>query len=267
MLLLDNVEDALDEQRQFQDKDLHRLLEACLALDSNLLVLMTSRVPVALRKELLAYDRQVELTEGLPTDDGVEMLRALDASGFSGLRNQPHDMLAALVRTVRGLPRALEMVAYLLASDPLLPVEDLLDPLKFFQTGDVMKELVTGAYARVGREELRVLQALALFGRFVPPTAVEFLLEPFAPAAGMRQTLRFLVQFHVVSANRSTGTLGLHPLDRDYALATIPAAGEYGRAALHLRAAAYYAQVRKPESQWKTPERSPSAAVRASPSS
>jgi tetratricopeptide (TPR) repeat protein len=251
VLLLDNVETALDERRQFQDNGLQALLEAWLSIQNDLLLLMTSRVPVAFRKELLAYDEQITLTDGLPPEDGIEMLRALDASGRSGLRDLPPETLAALVRTVHGLPRALELIAYALGNDPLLPVNDLLDRHRFLASDEVMQELVAGAYSRVDRDALRVLEGLAVYGQSVPPAAVEFLLEPYLPQASTRQALRFLVQSHVASATRASGTVGLHPLDRDYLLAAIPLTGEGGLTELNRRAADYYAQVRKPEAEWR----------------
>jgi tetratricopeptide (TPR) repeat protein len=250
ILLVDNVETALDERRQFRDKNLQAFLEALISVENNLLLLMTSRVPVVFRKELLTYYQLIALTDGLPTDDGIEMLRALDASGQSGLRGLTRQKLAALVSAVHGLPRALELMAYALANDPLLPVDDLLDRQRFLSSDEVMQELVAGAYSRVDRDALYVLQGLAVYGQSVPPAAVEFMLEPYLPPTSTRQALQFLVQTHVASATRANGTIGLHPLDRDYLLAVIPPSGEGGLTALHRRAADYYAQARKPQAEW-----------------
>jgi tetratricopeptide (TPR) repeat protein len=252
VLLLDNLESLLDRSRRFIDDGLMAFTEACVAVKSTLVILVTTRVPLALRKELLIFDRQVRISVGLPERDAITMLRDLDANGRSGLQRVGDERLGEIVRLTKGLPRALELVAYLLANDPLLSFQDLLDPGKFFRGEDVMQELVAGAYSRVDQDALAVLQALAVLGRMVPQVAVESLLD--APRrAGIRDTLRYLVQTYVVSFNRDMATFDLHPLDRDYLSRSLPSTGEYSSQTLNQRAADYYAQARKPESEWKSP--------------
>jgi tetratricopeptide (TPR) repeat protein len=253
LLLLDNVEAVLDKDRRFMDKGLQAFIEAVIAVDSNLVVVLTSRVPLALRKELLIFDRQIPLTAGLPERDAIAMLRDLDTNGSSGLRHLGDEKLKLVVELVKGLPRALELVAYLLANDPLLSFADLLDPNTFFRGDDVMQELVAGAYSRIDQDSLMVLQALAVFGRMVSRNAIEFLLQPFTKSAGVGDILRYLVQTHVVSFSRDTATFDLHPLDREYLARSLPAAGDYSGRGLHRRAAEYYVQVRKPERDWRVP--------------
>jgi tetratricopeptide (TPR) repeat protein len=253
VLLLDNVESLLDAGRRFADAELRAFIDACLSVRSPLVLLLTSRAPVALRKELLAHDNHVIMTGGLPQLDAVAMLRALDASGQSGLRNLPTTTLQGIVGMTRGLPRALELVAHMLANDPLLSVDELVTRERFFESEDVVRELLVEAYARLDQSSLTVLQGLAILGRFVPAASVEALLAPFVAPGSVRPILRQLVLVHAASVNRATAMIGIHPLDRDYALATIPVTGEYCRATLHHRAAEYYRASRQPEATWKSP--------------
>jgi tetratricopeptide (TPR) repeat protein len=71
----------------------------------------------------------------------------------------------------------------------------------------------------------------------------------------VRAALRRLARGYFVSVNRASGECSLHPLDREYAYRQLPEGGSaeaYTRRALELRAADFYAGIRKPESAWKT---------------
>ena len=89
-------------------------------------LLVTSRVSPALGYELVRFNQQVRLSDGLPTVDGVAFLRELDPSGECGLRDASYEALAVAVNRVHGVPRALEVLAGILANDPFADVSEVL---------------------------------------------------------------------------------------------------------------------------------------------
>jgi tetratricopeptide (TPR) repeat protein len=105
------------------------------------------------------------------------------------------------------------------------------------------------------------MQALAVFGRPVPPAAVDYLLQPHQPGVDSAPLLGRLVNMHF--ARNEAGRYYLHPVDREYALSRI-APGEvadrwtggprYTRYGLLHRAAEYFKQSRLSRENWKSIE-------------
>jgi tetratricopeptide (TPR) repeat protein len=123
----------------------------------------------------------------------------------------------------------------------------------------VVEQLVSEGYHHLGDDERRVMEALAIFDRPVEEAAVAYLLHPWYPGLDVHSCLRRLVGGYFVSASRVTGKYSLHPLDREYAYGQLPdppeegeAPDNYNRHNLELRAADFYAIIRKPESEWQT---------------
>jgi tetratricopeptide (TPR) repeat protein len=116
--------------------------------------------------------------------------------------------------------------------------------------------LIEENYKRLDGDARRVIEALAVFRRPVPPLAVDYLLEPFAPGLDLPGIIRRLTRTNIVNVDRATKTVTLHPIDQDYAYSRLPeeGAGEpaYTRQALERRAADYYVQLRTPSDTWKT---------------
>jgi tetratricopeptide (TPR) repeat protein len=199
------------------------------------------------------------LREGLPEEEAVALLRDLDPQGALGLRDAPEDDLHRAVRLTQGIPRALEILAGILHEDPTASLPKLLADEDTFGA-EVVERLVAEGYRRLGEDERRIMEALAVFDRPVEETAIAYLLYPWFPGLDVRAGLRRLVSGYFVSVNRVTSEYSLHPLDRDYAYRQIPdeiergeGRGEgYTRRSLELRAADFYAGLRKSESEWKT---------------
>jgi tetratricopeptide (TPR) repeat protein len=182
------------------------------------------------------------------------LLRDLDPQGALGLRDAPEGDLRRAARLTRGIPRALEILAGILHEDPTASLPKLLIDKQLFGE-QVVEQLVAAGYRRLGDNEQRVMEALAVFDRPVDETAIAYLLHPWFPGLDVRVCLRRLVRGYFVSANRITGEYSLHPLDRDYAYHQLPGdeeADAYNRRNLELRAADFYAGLRKAESEWKT---------------
>lgn len=254
VILLDNLEDLLDDQGNLIDDVLRLFFEQGLRASHGAQLLVTSRVALAFRREVMRFDQQVKLLEGLPTDDGVALLRELDPNGDYGLRDAPEEKLAEVVELAHGVPRALEVMAGILANDPFASLDEVLET--FHEQEDVVQALIEENYKRLDRNARRVIEALAVFRRPVPPLVVDYLLEPFAPGLDVPSVVRRLTRTPIVGVDRATKTVTLHPIDQDYAYSQLPEErdGEltYTRRALECRAADYYAQLRTPIETWRS---------------
>ena len=165
--------------------------------------------------------RHIPLREGLPEDDAAALLRDFDGDGRLGLRNAPEADLRRAVQLTQGIPRALEILAGILDRDPTLTLTELLADETVFGE-QVMEGLIAAGYERLGEEERRVLESLAVFNRPVDATAIAFLLQPWFPALDVRASLRRQVNSYFVTFNRATGEYSLHPMDREYVYRRIP---------------------------------------------
>jgi tetratricopeptide (TPR) repeat protein len=256
VILLDNLEDLLDEQGRLTEDDLRLFFEQGLMTSQSAKLVVTSRVALAFRREVMRFDRQVKLLEGLPVSDGVALLRELDPNGDYGLRDAPEEQLAEAVELTHGVPRALEVLVGILANDPFVTLDEVLET--FYEQEDVVQALIEENYRRLDRDARRVIKALAVFRRPVPPLAVDYLLEPFAPGLDVPNVVQRLTRTNIVSVDRAAKTVTLHPIDQDYAYSQLPEEGEtdsdYTRQALERRAADYHVQLRTPEETWKSIE-------------
>jgi tetratricopeptide (TPR) repeat protein len=250
ILLLDHVDDLLDDRGQITDEQLRSFFEICLATPNSARLLVTSRIPLVFRRELQRFNNKIPLWQGLPIAEGVAMLRELDPSGDAGLREAPQEQLAEAVKHLYGLPRALEVLAGILVDDPLARLEDVLQ--QFFQYEDVANELIKEGYNRLDADAQRVMEALAILDRPAPVSAVDYLLQPFVSGLDTPKIVRNLARAQMVEINRETGTLSLHPFDRDYIYSQCPNTATYNCPALEQRAADYYAQLRVSPEHWRT---------------
>jgi tetratricopeptide (TPR) repeat protein len=254
LILLDNLEDALAEDGAIAEEGLRLFVERCLTQPGGVRLITTSRKEVRLAAAALRCARSIPLREGLPEDEAVALLRDLDPQGTLGLRDAPEDDLHRAAQLTQGIPRALEILAGILHEDPTASLPRLLADEAAFGA-EVVEQLVAEGYRRLGDDERRIMEALAVFDRPAEETAIAYLLHPWFPGLDVRAGLRHLASGYFVSASRITGEYSLHPLDRDYAyrqLSEDKGADAYNRRNLELRAADFYAGLRKPESEWKT---------------
>lgn len=254
LILLDGLEDLLDDSGQLVDPDLQLFFEHSLTASGGAQLLATSRVALAFRRELMRFDRHVRLLEGLPVSDSIAFLRELDPNGDCGLRDAPEWQLTEAVKVVHGVPRALEVLVSILANDPFATLAEVLD--RFYEQQDVARALIEENYKRIDSSARRVIEALAVFKRPVPPLAVDYLLEPFVPGLDVPGIIRRLTRTNIVRVDRAAKLVTLHPIDQDYAYSQLPEekTGEsaYTRQALERRAACYYVQLHTPPETWKS---------------
>jgi tetratricopeptide (TPR) repeat protein len=266
LILLDNLEEELTEEGAISQEGLRLFVERCLTKPGGARLVITSREEVWLADDTLHGMRSILLSEGLPEDDAVALLRDLDPQGGLGLRDAPEEDLRRAARLTRGIPRALESLAGILHRDPTASLPSLLTDEELFGE-QVVEQLVVEGYQRLGEDERRIMEVLAVLDRPVDETAIAYLLHPWFPGLDVQAGLRRLVSGYFVSASRVTGEYSLHPMDCDYAYRQLPdgegpvlspalseveGADAYNRRNLELRAADFYASIRKPESEWKT---------------
>jgi tetratricopeptide (TPR) repeat protein len=254
LILLDNLEEELTEDSAIAEEGLRLFVERCLTQPGGARLIATSREEVKVTAAALRGARCILLREGLPEDEAIALLRDLDPQGRLGLRDAPEDDLRRAVQLTRGIPRALEILAGILHQDPTASLPRLLADEAAFGV-EVVEQLVAQGYRRLGEDERRIMEALAVSDRPVDETAIAYLLHPWFPGLDVRAGLRRLASGYFVSASRVTGEYSLHPLDRAYAYHQLPddeRTNAYNRRNLELRAADFYTGLRRPEGEWKT---------------
>lgn len=254
VILLDNLEDLLDNRGKLEDEDLQLFFNYSLTHYHGVKLLVTSRIAMAFKREITRFDRQINLLEGLPVEDGIALLKELDPNANYGLQDAPEEQLSKAVSMVHGVPRALEVIAGIMANDPFVSLDEVID--NFYEQEEVVQLLIEENYKRLDAKARKVIEALAVFKKPVPPLAVDYLLEPFSPGLDVPGIIRWLINTNIVNVDRATKTIVLHPIDLDYAYSQLSEdivdGVVYTRRELERRAADYYAQLRTSPETWKT---------------
>jgi tetratricopeptide (TPR) repeat protein len=256
VVFLDNLESVLDTSAGcLRDRALHEALVTVLtSAQPTVKVIVATRVtPTELRSVRPAAQQQLPLDDGLGTPYAENVLRALDSDGCLGLRDAPVEVLSSVREQTRGFPRALEAI---LATDPTLNLTDVLDAVADVGPDQIIEVLVAKAYDHLDRPAQHVLQALAVYPTPVFPVGVDFLLQPYIPTVNTAPILGRMARRELA---RSDGEqYYLRPVDRAYILGRIPAGAPgdappaYTLTALRVRAAEYYAQIRRPPATWSS---------------
>ena len=159
------------------------------------------------------------LDGGLESPYAENILREMDADGKLGLKSATDARLALARERTRGFPRALEAVYAILSADRDTTLEEIVAGASTALPENVTAALVGEAFSRLDPTQERVMQALAVYGRPVPPAAVDYLLQPHQPGVDSAPILGRLVNMHF--ARKEAGRYYLHPVDREYALSRI----------------------------------------------
>ena len=270
IVLLNNFEDVVDtETLRLRNAELEEALTALLQAPAHAIkIIITTRVaPRSLALVQPARQTRLDLDEGLDSPHAENILREMDVDGKAGLKLAPDDLLAeARVRT-RGYPRALEALFAILSADRDATLQEILDTAAQRLPENVVRDLVGEAFDRLDLTAQKAMQALAVYGRPVTPTAVDYLLQPVLTGVNSAPVLSRLVNMHFV--RKEAGRYYLHPVDREYTLGrvsrgmSIPRdeAGDrevlddktpYTQIALADRGANYFQETRLPRENWKT---------------
>lgn len=263
VVLLDNFEDVVNpEIREVGDNDLAQALHALLNLPHHAVkVIITTRIPpydIALVQS--GRQTRIDLDEGLLSPFAENILREMDKDGTVGLKSAPDKLLDEARERTRGYPRALEALFAILSADRDTSLREILDDTRRLLPENVVEALVGEAFSRLDSIAQKVMQALAIYGRPVPPVAIDFLLQPYLLGVDSVPILSRLVNMKFV--RKEAGRYYLHPVDREYALSRIARGTEADRAnydeppftqiAMQHRGANYFRQTTLPRENWRT---------------
>ena len=265
VVLLDNFEDLVDpETLEIRDAEMNEALRTLLEVPHHAVktILTTRFAPRRLALVQPGRQARLELDRGLESPYAENILREMDADGTIGLKSAPAAMLAQARQRTRGFPRALEALFAILAADRYTSLQELLEASDGLLPENVVEALVGQAFNRLDPTATRVIQALAVFGRPVSATGIDYVLQPYVQGINSAPVLNRLVSMQF--ARKEGGIYYLHPVDRAYAFGTIAVAESPGgqhpnaplfvRGLLTRRAADYFKEVRKPREDWKSLE-------------
>jgi serine/threonine protein kinase/tetratricopeptide (TPR) repeat protein len=260
VVLLDSFEEALDvETGRVHDSELEEALRAVLELPHHgvKLIVTTRFAPEGLALIEPGRQRRIHLDAGLEHPFAENLLRALDADGKLGLRDAPDSDLALARERTRGYPRALEHLFGILCADRDASLSEILHQSQGLLPDNVLEVLVGQAFRGLDAAARQVMQVLAVYRYPVPTAAIDYVLLS-ATGASSAPVLRRLVNLQF--ARREANRYYAHQLDRDFALAQLPAGDAadrsvasvpFTRTGLRHRAAEWLKQEGRDATAWK----------------
>jgi tetratricopeptide (TPR) repeat protein len=250
IILLDNFEDLQESTGNIIDHEIKLFLEAVVQSSSSLKLVLTTRIPVQLPYSLSIYDYKVLVREGLSIEHGIEFLRRADVDSYVGLRGESGEKLAAAVKMVNGLPRALQVIYNILVSDPFTSLDDMLEIQSFVQRDDVVQILVDGRYRHLDDESRVILSLLSVFRRPVSNTAIEYVLNEIGHSLDLKTTLKKLASTFAVQLTRNDKDeqlISIDSIEQEFIYSRIPAdASNRGRENLERTVSRYYEAIAPP---------------------
>ena len=222
----------VDDAEQLTDTATGKLRDAELdeALRS-LLVRRDHRVTVVLVTRTTPWDllrmvpgRGVELRLGarLPQEETRVLLRGMDPEDSFGLGTAPDGLLDRVHALTQGHPRTLEMVfANLAIAGPRhMSLERLVEAMVKVPSSEMLDFLIDEAHRQLDPATQRALQALAVYGRPVPPAAIDDLLAPYDQGRDSHASLQRLLDLSLV--RRDADGFSLPAMDQARVLRGIP---------------------------------------------
>ena len=246
LLVLDNVEDMLNSDNQFVDRELQTFLDICLSTPHNLKVFATCRREISIQGQGMALSRMISLDEGLPEKDGIQLLRDLDPQGKLGIKNAPEEMLREVVQQFYGIPRAFEIFAGLPAEKKRLTLHKIMKDEKTFRSvkEKVLELLVGEQYNSLNENEKRGLEIVSVFNTPIKEEAISFIYKEFFPDSDLDESLDNLINLNAVVFRKDNETFELHPVSGEFVYSKIPEDDEgYSKKYLHKLAGRYWLQV------------------------
>ncbi|QKW08931.1 trypsin-like peptidase domain-containing protein [Streptomyces sp. NA04227] len=254
VILMDNLEDLLHDDGGIADDELALFLDQLFRARETPRLLVTSQMPVRLPPELRRFAAHVEVSEGLSPEEAAALLRELDRDGSLGVAELSDDELLRAAVRVHGVPRALELLVGAVADDTvLLPsLQDVLED--FTRRHDVVADLAQDRYRRLDDPARAVLGVLAALRTPVRQNAAAEIIGGLDPDLPVATVLASLVRVHLVSVDRASRTVGLHPMDSDLAYAQMTPNGPFGRQRVERHIASWYGRGAQPCDAWRTLE-------------
>ncbi|WP_433296194.1 AAA family ATPase [Actinoplanes sp. CA-030573] len=253
LVVIDNADElfeTVDGRTRFADEELREVVDMIRERDDRdvrvLLVSQADAVP--------AGSEPVRLGHGLDRDDARAFLLALDGDGRLGLSGVPQSRITYLCSLLGGQPRALELLFAWLSGGSDRSIADLIGRLERDPVENLTEFLLNRTFDGLDREDRRILQILAVFGRPVPLAAIKELLRPYVRDAATDLRTARLTRLRLI--RRDAGDRYYVPprQDRDALLRTLdPGRGvPLGQVRLAHLAAEYFA--RRPNTPEKITE-------------
>ena len=200
VLLLDHLDDIIEmETRQIKGQYLQHALQALLATTTHRWkVIATSQVLPKLPKAPQSRWSNLNLVEGLPRLDALQLLRELDHDGTLGLRDGVQTLLAELCRRTQDNPRAIESLHTVLVRDRATTPKDILRDEKHFLPAEVLDALIGKSYAGLDNVSKVVMQVLSVTRDPVTADAVAVVFHRYLPDIDPRPILSRLLNRQLV---------------------------------------------------------------------
>ncbi|MEU8284162.1 glycosyltransferase [Micromonospora sp. NPDC048905] len=191
IVMIDDADDLFDDRGECKDRELRELiitLGVQAPEHSITLLFSVQHQPAAFLGDLRRRAKTLSLERGLPRLWAKNLLRSLDHDQL-GLGTASEAELDRLYDMTRGHPRSLELIVGLLRTTAwtVAVLANRIDGLP--DAPEVLLQLMADELTRT---ELRVMQALAVYGRPVPPKAVDYLLHDIVQGADSRGPLHRL---------------------------------------------------------------------------
>ncbi|GAA1038406.1 hypothetical protein GCM10009557_54310 [Virgisporangium ochraceum] len=262
-VVIDNADELLDREARFVDRELREVIDRLVGRrDHRVRLILVGEPGGSGRDRVPEFCDALSLAEGLTEPDDRRFLLELDATGEGRLTREPPTTVTELCRVVDGWPRALELLFALLSLAPALGVDDLIDELRRKTTRDAMDDVRRAVLEKIEPAEVKILQALAIYGRPVSPAAVDDLLRPHVPEPYSAGRMLRLHRLRLI--RRNGGGFFLPPRDDQRAVMSTIAEGgradlvaptrRFTRVALSRLAADHFARHRTPRKRVATPK-------------
>ena len=148
IILLDNIEDLMDDNRQLEDANLRSLIDAAMCTPNDVKLLITTHEGLALSMDTAHCDRRVVIRadyllrmEQRCCALSIRMNRVV----FESLAKRRCGVLSK----VHGIPRALEIMATIMAHDPMVSLEELIAQDRIFKHPKFVQQLIRENYGRL----------------------------------------------------------------------------------------------------------------------
>jgi tetratricopeptide (TPR) repeat protein len=201
VFLVDHLDDLIDlETRNLTNPNLRDALQRVLALtEHRLKVIVTSR---ALPTNLPATQSRrlcgLNLGEGLPATEAMQLLEQMYQDGGIGLGEDDRKLLAELCRRTQGNPRAIEKLHAILQQDQDTSIEDILQHEKEFLPRAVLDLLIGESYACLDAVSKTMMQVLSVSEAPITAEGVATVFRHYHPDIDARQVLSRLVNIQLV---------------------------------------------------------------------
>ncbi|TKB66224.1 MAG: TIR domain-containing protein [Nitrospira sp.] len=216
VVLIDHLDKLIDlEARSLTDPNLRDALRTILSATTHKLkVIVTSSWVLHLDLPPDQKVRKLNLKEGLPELEAMQLLRKLDRDGTVGLRDANDTIVKELCLRMQGNPRAIETLYMILEEDlSISPLDILQDETRFLPEA-VLNVLIGESYACLDDRSKIVMQVLSASETAVTTAAVVSVCQRYHPDIDVEQVLNRLVNMQLIE--KDNGCYSLRKADRRY---------------------------------------------------